>query len=87
MCSVILISKSSFGAKSAVISQVRPSAATGWLGQIRGDGIHLHITDISKLHPFFSGNPSIFTMQLQFEGNSLVTFSVLQAAMIIICVY
>lgn len=36
---------------------------------------------------FFSGNPSIFTMQLQFEGNSLVTFSVLQAAMIIICVY
>ena len=55
-------------------------------GLVKSDGIHLHITDISKLHPFFSGNPSIFTMQLQFEGNSHMTLSVLQAAMII-CVY
>ena len=37
-------------------------------GLVKSDGIDLHITDISKLHPFFSGNPSIFTINYILRG-------------------
>ena len=55
-------------------------------GLVKSDGNDLHITDISKLCPFFSGNPSIFTINYSLRGKCHMTFSVLQAAMII-CIY